>query len=262
MPLKFAANISLLFKEAGGLSQRYAAAAAAGFKAVECVFPYEESAEDLAAAKEAAGLQHVLLNAWPGDLKGGDAGLAALPNRVSDFRDSLEKTIQYALLLRCPRIHIMAGIRPSMWTDSAMEEVYVENLKYAADRLQKAGIMGLIEPVNSFLTLPQYYMDNADKAVSILNKVNHPNLRLQLDIYHLQLIQGNLTANIKKYLPYTEHIQIAQVPARHEPQSAGEVNYDYVFKLLEEEGYQGWVGLEFNPSGPSHDVKQWTLQYQ
>ncbi|XP_013407464.1 putative hydroxypyruvate isomerase [Lingula anatina] len=256
MPLKFAANISMLFQEIEGLENRYKAAKEAGFKAVECTFPYEVAADKLAEAKEAAGIEHVLINAWPGDLKGGDIGIAAISSRRSEFKEKLETSIQYAKALGCKRMHVMAG-RQTQFIDTAMKDVYLENIGYAAERLQKEGILCLIEAVNSKISLPGYFMDNYEKAVECIKNVNHPNLKLQLDIFHLQIMHGNLTGMIKEYMPCVGHMQIAQVPDRHEPNTDGEINYKYVFKLLEEVGYDGWIGLEYKPKGNTVEGLKW-----
>jgi len=261
MPFKLSANISMLFHEAGPLVNRYAAAKEAGFEGVEAGFIYDVPAEELAAAREAAGIQQTLINGYPGKTEAGEFGLAALPSRVKDFRDSLDKSIVYAKALKCPRIHILSGCQPSKWKDTAMDETYIENIKYAATVLQKEGLTGLIEPINSFITIPNYYMDSIHKAVDVVKKVNHPNLKLQLDIFHLQLTAGNLTRNIQEFLPYTDYIQIAQAPDRHEPESDGEVNYQYVFKQLTKHNYNGWVGLEFVPSGDSKSCVEWSLHH-
>merc|ERR1712168_25651 len=154
---------------------------------------YDIPAEELAAAREAAGVQQTLINGYPG--KAGEFGLAALPSRVKDFRDSIDKSIVYAKALKCSRIHILSGCQPSKWKDAAMDETYLDNMKYAAAALQKEGITGLVEPINSHITIPNYYMNSVHKAVDVLKKVDHPNLRLQLDIFHLQLTEGNLTHN-------------------------------------------------------------------
>jgi len=249
----------MLFQEAGPLPERYAAAAAAGFTAVEAANIYDFEAEQLAAAKKAAGLEQTLINGYYGGK--GDFGLAALPSRVKDFHQSLEISIKYAKALNCKRIHILSGCRPNSWHDNAMDETYLENLKYAADRLLKENIIGLIEPINSFITIKNYYMDCPHRAAEMVRKINHPNIRLQLDIYHLQLTAGSLTKNIRDMLPLTEYIQIAQAPDRHEPESPGEINYDYVFKVLKQENYSGVIGLEFIPSTETTSCIQWTMKY-
>ncbi|CAH1774089.1 unnamed protein product [Owenia fusiformis] len=257
MPLKFAANVSMLFQENGTLDKRYKVAENAGFKYVECTFPYDIPIETLQSAKESANVEQVLVNGWPGDMTKGDVGISALPDRIEEFREKLETSIKYANALNCKRMHIMAARVTDKFTTKQMEAVYIENLKYAADRLQKEGILALIEAVNSRISVPGYLMDHPQKAVEIIEKVNHPNLKMQLDLFHVQIMDGNLTGNIKKYLPYTGHIQIAQVPKRGEPDTEGEINYPYVFKVLEESGYDGYIGLEYIPAGKTLDGLKW-----
>ncbi|KAH3867284.1 putative hydroxypyruvate isomerase [Dreissena polymorpha] len=256
MPLKFAANISMLFQDIPSLVGRFRAAKDAGFKYVECTFPYAEGSEELGEACKEAGLQHVLINNWPGKMEKGELGLAALPDRVQDFRMQLELSIEYANCLDCKRMHIMAG-RTSRYDHEEMENTYLDNLRFAADRLQKEGIMCLIEPLNSRITAPNYFLNNLHKGVEYIKKVNHPNLKLQFDVFHAQIISGDLTGNLKKYLPFIGHIQIAQVPDRGEPDLNGEVNYKYIFRLLEDIGYEGFIGLEYKPRTTTQEGLKW-----
>ncbi|CAL1539937.1 unnamed protein product [Lymnaea stagnalis] len=260
MPLKFAANISMMFQEIPTLEGRYAAAKKAEFKYVELTFPYDEPIEKLKAAKESAGLEQVLINAYPGSLKAGDLGLAAQPDRVNDFREGLEASILYANALNCKRMHIMAGRIPE-GTDAAgkdkMKKTYLENLKYAADRLNKEGILALIEPVNNRLSVPGYFMHNPHEGLEIVKTLNHRNLKLQFDIFHVQIMDGNLTKNLQDFLPFVGHVQLAQVPDRGEPDDQGEINFPYVFKVLETLGYDGFIGLEYKPRGKTEDGLQW-----
>jgi hydroxypyruvate isomerase len=260
MPLKFAANISMMFQELSSLEDRYAAAKDAGFKYVELTFPYSESVEKLKAARENSGLEQVLINAFPGDLKSGDLGLAAQPGREADFKQGLETSIQYANALNCKRMHIMAGRIPEGATaidKESMMKVYLDNLKYAADRLSQEGILALIEPVNNRLSVPDYFLSVPQQGLDIVRKVNHPNLKLQFDIFHVQIMDGNLTKNIKDFFPYIGHIQLAQVPDRGEPDSNGEINFPYIFKVLESLHYEGFIGLEYKPRGKTDDGLNW-----
>ncbi|XP_064617178.1 putative hydroxypyruvate isomerase [Liolophura sinensis] len=252
MPLKFAANLSMMFTEFPTLAERYEAAKDAGFKYVEATFPYGEDAGTLAEARRRAGLEHVLINGWPGELSAGDLGIAALRSRKLEFVDKLEMSIKYANALNCKRMHIMAGKRPE-----AEEDVYLENIKYAADRLQKEGILALIEAVNSKLSAPGYFMDEPERGLEYVKKINHPNLKFQFDFFHVQIMSGNLTENLKKFLPHIGHIQISQVPDRGEPDDQGEITYPYIFRLLQELGYDGYVGLEYKPRGTTLEGLQW-----
>ncbi|BFY99138.1 hypothetical protein BsWGS_02177 [Bradybaena similaris] len=260
MPLKFAANISMMFQEIPTLEGRYAAARNAGFKYVELTFPYGEPADNLKAALESAGLQQVLINAYPGDLKNGDLGLAAQPSRVADFKAGLETSVMYAKALGCKRMHIMAGLIPE-GTNAAgketMMKTYLDNIIYAADRLSQEGILALIEPVNNRISVPSYFLSVPSEGLEIVKKLNHPNLKLQFDIFHVQIMDGNLTKNIQNFLPYVGHVQLAQVPDRGEPDSNGEINFPYIFSVLEKLGYDGYIGLEYKPRGKTEDGLSW-----
>lgn len=263
--LKFCANISWLFTELPEFSQRAQAAARAGFQAVEAAWLYDSDPGELRSVAERTGLTVALINTPPGDLKNGDLGLGAVPGREHDFRQGLNQAIQYAKALNCKRIHLMAGRVPTGTARSAiaveMEATFVQNLKYAADVLAKEGMLGLIEPINTRITDPQYFLDSPHQAAAILQKVDHPNIKLQMDVYHWQIMDGNLTQNIQKYFPLIGHVQVAQVPDRHEPDSPGEVNFPYLFNLLEKLGYQGYVGCEYKPAGSTEAGLGWVRKY-
>ncbi|XP_078671840.1 putative hydroxypyruvate isomerase [Branchiostoma floridae x Branchiostoma belcheri] len=265
MTLKFCANISWMFREAGAVPLRYGAAARAGFRGVEAAFLYDIPVEEVVKAKEEAGVEQVLINMFPGNLAEGELGLAALPGRQQAFKDGLELSIKYANALKCKRMHLMAGRVPVDWSREAalpsMEETFVENLKFAADRLEKEGILALIEPINSKMTDPKYFLNTPRQALGILQKVGHKNVKLQMDFFHQQIMDGNLTNSIKEYLPHIGHMQVSQVPGRAEPDSEGEVNYCYVFSVLESVGYDGWIGLEYNPAGDTLTGLEWWRKY-
>ncbi|XP_062412662.1 putative hydroxypyruvate isomerase [Sardina pilchardus] len=263
--LKFCANISWLFTELPEFTQRLQAAATAGFRAVEAAWLYDCDIAKLAEAKKQTGLEVVLLNTPPGDMKGGDLGLGAVPGREQEFRKGLELAVQFAKALDCKRIHLMAGRVPVGADRSTvameMEATFVQNLKHAADVLSKEGILGLIEPINTRITDPLYFLNSPHQAVDILQKVGHSSIKLQMDVYHWQIMDGNLTQNIRKYFPLIGHVQIAQVPGRHEPDSAGELSFPYLFSLLEELGYQGYIGCEYKPAGSTVDGLKWAQDY-
>ncbi|XP_056235053.1 putative hydroxypyruvate isomerase isoform X2 [Seriola aureovittata] len=256
-PLKFCANISWLFTELQDFSHRIHAAAAAGFQAVEAAWLYDCELQELQRAREATGVDVVLINTPPGDVKAGDLGLGAVPGREAEFRQGLDLAVKYAKALDCKRIHLMAGRVPvgSHRTAVAkeMEAIFVQNLNYAADVLSKEGITGLIEPINTRITDPRYFLDSPHQAAGILEKVGRPNIKLQMDLFHWQIMDGNLTGNIHKYFPMIGHVQIAQVPGRNEPDSAGELNYSYLFNTLETYDYQGYIGCEYKPLGSGLD---------
>nr|XP_020638880.1 putative hydroxypyruvate isomerase [Pogona vitticeps] len=264
-PLRFAANLGWLFQEEATLPRRMQAAGRAGFRAAELPFPYGCAAPELRAAAERAGLELVLINTPPGNQEKGDMGLGAVPGRQPEFREALTLAVKYAKDLKCPRIHIMAGRVPIGTEQEAvsteMETTFVENLRYAADILAQENLEGLLEPINSRITDPRYFLSTPQQAAAILKKVGSPNLKLQLDIFHCQIMDGNLTQNLKTYFPIIGHIQIAQVPARHEPNSAGELNFPYLFQLLESMNYCGYIGCEYKPEGDTLKGLSWLHEY-
>ncbi|XP_067846123.1 putative hydroxypyruvate isomerase isoform X1 [Heptranchias perlo] len=264
-PLHFAANLSWLFQELNTLSHRVEAAALAGFKAVEVAWPYETEATELKKALEKNGVEVVLINTPPGNKERGELGLGAVPMQQAEFQTGLDLAVKYAKTVDCKRIHLMAG-RVPMGQDRTsvakeMEATFIENLKYAADILAKEGILGLIEPINTRITDPRYFLNTPHQAVAILQQVDRPNLKLQLDLFHWQIMDVNLTQNITNYFPLIGHVQIAQVPKRNEPDSPGEINYSHIFNLLEKLGYQGYIGCEYSPKGNTVDGLGWLRTY-
>ncbi|ERE85104.1 putative hydroxypyruvate isomerase isoform X1 [Cricetulus griseus] len=264
-PLRFSANVSWLFPELPGLPERLQAAGRAGFEAAEVAWPYAEPPQALASAARAAGLRLVLINTPRGNQEKGEMGLGAVPGRQAAFREGLEQAVLYAKALGCPRIHLMAGRVPQGADRAAiqgeMETVFLENLKYAAGVLAQENLVGLLEPINTRITDPQYFLDTPQQAAAILQKVGRPNLQLQMDIFHWQIMGGNLTANIREFLPIVGHVQVAQVPDRGEPGSSGELDFSYLFQLLEDEGYQGFVGCEYRPRGDTVEGLSWLRSY-
>lgn len=258
MVLKLCANLSFMFTETSNLLERYQLASELGFKAVECAFPYEYPLADVIKAKTESQVQQILINCYPGDK--GQLGFAATPGHEIEFRASLDKAIEYAEALGCNMIHIMSGkILPGI-VDASMAEVYEENLKHAVKVLESKGMVGVIEPISRD-AVPNYYMNSFDNALKIVKKFNNKSLRLQVDIFHLQLLKGNLTRNLIELLPYTGHIQISQVPGRNEPDSIGELNYKYILELLEESNYDGYIGLEYKPKTCSKSSTEWISKW-
>lgn len=241
------------------------AAASAGFRSVEAAWVYNSDLKELKTVKDETGLEFALINTPPGDLNTGDLGLGAVPGREKEFRQGLDLAVQYAKALDCRRIHLMAGRVPAGADRCAvameMEDTFVQNLKHAAGVLSKEGILGLIEPINTRITDPRYFLDSPHQAAVILQRVAHPSIRMQMDIFHWQIMDGNLTQNIRKYLPMTGHIQIAQVPDRHEPDSDGELSFSYLFKLLEELDYQDYIGCEYKPRRSTEAGLGWIRRY-
>ncbi|PAU64335.1 2-oxo-tetronate isomerase [Pseudomonas indica] len=256
---RFAANLSMLFNDAPFL-ERFGRAAAAGFKGVEYLFPYEYAPAELAERLQTHGLAQVLFNLPPGDFAAGERGLAALPGRESEFRESVDRAIEYARALGCPRLHAMAGLMTDESQRPRMRETYLENLRYAARRLAEHGLTLLIEPINT-RSIPGYFINRQAEAHAILAELGEPNLRVQLDFFHAQIMEGDLTATFKRFQAGVGHIQIAGVPDRHEPDT-GEVNYPYLFRLLDEAGYDGWIGCEYNPRGLTEDGLGWFVPWR
>ena len=243
---QFAANLSLLYPELDFLD-RFEAAARDGFTAVEFLFPYAYPAAELAARLQAHGLQQVLFNVSPGHWDAGERGLAALPGREAEFQASLHQALAYAAALNCPRLHVMAGIMPAGQEREALAPTYIHNLRWATALAAQQGVELLIEPLNTRDT-PRYFLNRQDHAHEILDAVNAPNLKVQMDLYHCQIVEGDVAMKLRKYLPTgrVSHIQIAGVPERQEPDT-GELNYPYLLQLLDELGYAGWVGCEYRP---------------
>jgi len=241
---RFAANISLLFNERPFL-ERIKAAADAGFQAVECQFPYHVDAIDLADACGTAGVKLALMNAPPGDWNAGERGLAALPGREQDFRDSIDVAFEYAELAEAERIHVMAGCVPEDADPDEICELYEKNIAYAADHAKNEGLEIVIENI----LLPEYFLVLPDQVADIVRRLDRKNLKMQFDCYHAQRTQGNLADFIENNLDIIGHVQIAGVPGRHEPDKFNEVNWRFVFDYLDAQGYAGWVGAEYNPRG-------------
>ena len=237
---KLAANLSWLFTEVPFLD-RFEAAAVAGFRAVEFLQPYEFSPEEIAARLERHGLEHVLFNLPPGDASKGERGLAALPGREAEFMRNVGRALDYAKATGCKRIHALAGNA----SGSATEATYVANLKAAAALVAPHGITLLIEPLNT-RDAPGYFLSTTGAALRILDRVDRRNVSLQFDLYHCQIMEGDLARHIRDLAGRFAHVQIAGVPDRTEP-DIGEVNCAYVLELLDETGYAGWVGCEYRP---------------
>ena len=248
---RFAANLSMLYNEHAFLD-RFAAAAADGFKGVEFLFPYAFSATELAQRLRDFGLEQVLFNAPPGDWDAGERGLACLPGREAEFRAGFARALEYAHVLDCPRIHVMAGLAPVGADRAALQATYEANLAWAAEQAQGAGREVLIEAINT-RDIPGFFLNRQDEAHRIVQAISAPNLRVQFDLYHCQIVEGDVAMKIRQYLPTGRvgHFQIAGVPMRHEP-DVGELNYRYLFNVLDEVAaecqWQGWVGCEYRPA--------------
>ena len=241
---KFAANLSTLFTELSFLD-RFAAAREAGFDAVEFLFPYACEPEWIAGRLARYGLELVLHNFPAGDWAAGDRGMACDPRRVQEFQDSVELSLDYAEELGVKRLHCMAGKLPPHVAPERAHATFVANLRFAAGHLKARGIDLLIEPIND-RDMPGYFLTGSRQAQAIIAECGQDNLFMQFDIYHMQRMEGDLANSIRALLPVIGHMQLADVPGRHEP-GTGEINYPYLFNLLDELGYEGWVGCEYTP---------------
>lgn len=247
---RFAANLSMLYPEHGFLD-RFACAARDGFDAVECLFPYAHETAAVSRRLADNGLQQVLFNAPPGDWDAGERGIACLPGREDEFRRGFDRALEYAQALACPRIHVMAGLAPATIERERLQATYEANLAWAAAQAAGAGRDVLIEPINP-RDIPGFFLNRQDEAHRVVQAVGAPNLKVQMDLYHCQIVEGDVAMKIRQYLPTGRvgHFQIAGVPARHEPDS-GELNYAYLFDVIDEvaaqSGWQGWVGCEYRP---------------
>ena len=258
MALNFAANLSFLYSEIPFLD-RFQAAAKDGFRGVEYLFPYDWEAQELKKRLDDNGLTQVLFNLWPGDFAAGERGIASLKGRNADFRASLDQALEYATALDCKRLHVMAGVRDEMLPREAQLDIYRENLRLAAQECGKYGITATIEPINN-KDMRGYFLENVTMAAELIDEISHPNLKLQFDIYHVQRTDGDICTQYRKVAPLIAHIQIANTPMRYEPDN-GEINYPYIFDMLETEGYDGWIGCEYKPSTSTTATLGWAHGY-
>ena len=243
---RFAANLSMLFTEHDFLD-RFAAARAAGFEAVEFLFPYAYEVDTIAARLRDNGLRLVLHNLPPGDWDGGDRGMACDPARIGEFRAGVQAALPYATALQVPYVHCMAGIVPPGLDPALARMAYIANLQYAADCFAPHGIGLLIEPINGF-DMPGYFLQHSAQALECIAVSARPNLYLQYDIYHMHRMGEPVAATLRAALPSIRHLQLADAPGRHEP-GTGEIDYPALFALIDELGYDGWIGCEYRPQG-------------
>ena len=255
---KFAANLSFIFQEVGFL-ERFAAAAACGFQGIEYLSPYEYPPEVIAEQLKRHGLEQALFNMPPGDWAAGERGIAALPGREQEFRDGVETALTYAKATNCRLVHAMAGLVPEGSDRAAAQRAYVANLRHAAERLAPESVTVVIEPINN-RDIPGYYLNTTTQAMRVIDAVGHPNLKLQLDLYHVQIMEGDLAHRIRALAGRYPHVQIAGNPGRHEP-DVGEINYPFLFDLLDELGYSGWIGCEYRPKGETRAGLGWARRY-
>lgn len=254
---RFAANLSTLYTELDFLD-RFAAAAADDFSAVEYFFPYAYDAALLAERLRANRLRQVMFNLPPGDWEKGERGIACHPDRRSEFRDGLGLALDYAASLGCKRLHPMAGIAPEGAAPARLRDTYLRNLADAAAEARRAGIRIVIEPINT-RDMPGYYLSGSHQALAIIEEIGADNLFLQFDIYHMQVMEGDLAQTIESCLPRIGHIQLADNPGRHEP-GTGEINYPFLFRRLDALGYDGWIGCEYRPRAGTRAGLGWLAE--
>jgi len=255
---KFCANLTLLFNEVGFLD-RFALAARAGFTGVEYLFPYDHDAHQLAEKLARNRLKQVLHNLPAGNWAQGERGIACLPDRVGEFQDGVGKAIEYAMTLGCTQLNCLAGIAPAGVPEEKVRATFVSNLRFAAEKLKRVGIRLLIEPINT-RDFPGFYLRHSRQALDIIREVGSDNLFLQYDIYHMQVMEGDLAATIEKNIRLIPHMQLADNPGRHEP-GTGEINYPFLFQFIDQLGYHGWIGCEYRPLTTTEAGLAWMRPY-
>jgi len=255
---KFAANLSWLLQEYTWLD-RFSAARELGFKAVECQFPYDNPAAELADACGVAGLEFIMFNAPPGDMASGEYGLSGLPGRETEFRDSIGLALGYAKTLRAQFVHVLAGIVPEGESRERCREVYIENLCWAVVQAGEAGVGILIEPINTF-ERPGYLTTLTSEAAQVVERVGSANIGIQFDFHNAQLMEGYITRSLETHIDVIKHMQIAGIPGRTPP-SQGELNYPYYFSLVDRLAYKGWVGCEYRPDASGDGATRASLEW-
>lgn len=255
---RFAANLTMMFNEVPFLD-RFARARAAGFAAVECLFPYEYPAAEIARRLQDNGQSLVLFNTPPGDWAKGERGLAAQPGRRAEFREAMKRALDYAAALSCPRVHVMAGLRGDQgW--QTLHPTFTLNLDWAAEEAAKLGVKPVIEPINQ-RDIPGYYLNTMAEAAALIGVLGPERVGLQFDLYHCQVTEGDLIPRITQHLPMIAHMQVADTPGRHEP-GTGEVNWPRVFQKIDALGYRGWIGCEYRPAGETEAGLGWYAPYR
>jgi|TARA_B100001123_G_C15152099_1_gene963898 hydroxypyruvate isomerase len=256
--VKLAANLSMMFNEVDFL-ERFSSASKAGFKGVEYLFPYDYGKDQLINLLGENSLSQVLHNLPAGNWDAGERGLACLPDRVSEFQESVGIAAEYASALGCPQVNCLAGIKPESVSDEAARETLIANLKYAAPILKDAGVKLIIESINT-IDMPGFFLNHTEQAKKVLEDVGSDNLTLQHDLYHMQIMEGDLARTVEANLPLISHMQLADNPGRHEP-GTGEINYPYLFSFIDGLGYSGWIGCEYIPAGNTEEGLSWATDY-
>ncbi|MFN0044235.1 MAG: 2-oxo-tetronate isomerase [Alphaproteobacteria bacterium] len=255
---RFDANISWLFGEYPFM-ERFEEAAKAGFEAIEIQLPYAHPKAEIARRLKDGGLACALHNMPAGDWEKGERGLACLPDKRQEFRDSVALALDYATALSAARVHCMAGLAPAGEARARLDDVYVENIRYAGEQAARAGIEINLEPINT-RDVPGYFLSRTDHAIALLERVGLPNVRLQFDFYHVQIMEGDLASRFERLLPHIGHVQIADTPGRNEP-GTGEINYPFVLERMDALGYRGWVGCEYRPRAGTVEGLGWIRRW-
>ena len=255
---RFCANLSMMFNEIGFLD-RIDAAAHAGFKGVEYLFPFDFAASEIRARLDAAGVEQVLFNAPPGDWAAGERGTASLPGRGQEFRDGIMRSLDYAGVLGNRMIHVMAGIPPATLRPGVAAALYASNLAWAAEQAAKQGVLLVIEPINH-RDMPGFFLNTMAQGAAIVEALGRDRLGLQFDVYHCQVTEGDVTSRMAALMPFIAHMQIADVPARNEP-GTGEIGWEYVFATMARLEYSGWVGCEYRPAGETLAGLRWRERF-
>ncbi|WP_432460007.1 MULTISPECIES: 2-oxo-tetronate isomerase [unclassified Agarivorans] len=255
---KFAANLTMLFNHVDFL-ERFEQAHQAGFKAVEFLFPYAYEPKVLADKLSQFGLELALFNMPPGDWDAGERGFAAIPGREQEFKQSVDTAMMYAQALNCKKVHAMSGLVDPQFSEQQHVDTFISNIRYAADRFAEQGIELMIEPLNS-RDVPGYFVSHQRDAVALIQQVERTNVKLQFDLYHAQIMDGDVTVLMADLADDIGHVQIASVPDRNEP-SDGELNYPYLFQVLDKVGYQGWIGCEYKPKSSTEAGLGWVRPY-
>ena len=257
--IRLAANLSTLFTELPFI-ERFAAAAAAGFRGVECQFPYAVPAESVVEQLRRHELEFVLFNTPPGNVAAGERGIAGLSGREEEFHAGFADSLRYAAITGCPRLHVMAGIAPADADVARQRAVFAANLAAAADSARAHGVQLLVEPINTRVDVPGYLIDSSAAALGCIAAANRPNVALQFDVYHLQIIEGDLARRFVQLLPTIGHVQIADNPGRHEP-GTGEINFPWLLSRIDSLGYSGWIGCEYLPAATTQAGLGWAAPY-
>ena len=255
---KLAANLSMMFNEVEFLD-RFEAAAGAGFAGVEYLFPYDFDKDAIAEALERNGLEQVLFDLPAGDWDAGERGITIAPDRVGEFQDGVGRAVEYAERLGCRRITALAGTVPEGAHPERLRETFVSNLRFAAGELEKVGATLLVEAINT-RDIPGFYLQRTEQALALVDEVNAPNLRIQYDIYHMQIMEGDLAPTIEANFDRIGHFQLADNPGRNEP-GTGEINYDFLLPFIDGLGYDGWIGCEYRPAGETAAGLGWASRY-